>query len=104
MRREFDGKQIPAGANVRTASKRSSMKPLNSLRWIESKSVEKLTSQTKFLPLPGGEGRGEGERKYKPFIGRLKFYSSADGRTNHSARGSHGKISHRNHCRQPESR
>jgi hypothetical protein len=38
---------------------------MNSLRWIESKSVEKPTSPTKFLPLPGGEGRGEGERKHK---------------------------------------
>jgi hypothetical protein len=41
------------------------MKPMNSLRWIESKSVKKPTSQTKFHPLPGGEGRGEGEREYK---------------------------------------
>jgi hypothetical protein len=46
------------------ASKSSGLKPVNFLSWIESKGVEKLTSQTKFLPLPGGEGRGEGERKH----------------------------------------
>src|SRR6185437_9898207 len=39
-------------------------KPMNSLRWIESKTVGKSANPTKFHPLPGGEGRGEGERKY----------------------------------------
>jgi hypothetical protein len=31
---------------------------------------------TKFHPLPGGEGRGEGERKYKTFIGSLTTHNS----------------------------
>jgi NodT family efflux transporter outer membrane factor (OMF) lipoprotein len=42
----------------------SPFKPGNSWRWIESKIVEKSTSPTKFPPLPGGEGWGEGERKF----------------------------------------
>jgi hypothetical protein len=29
---------------------------------------------TKFLPLPGGEGRGEGERKYTPSVGSLYIH------------------------------
>jgi hypothetical protein len=55
--------------------KKKQHEPLNSLRWIESKSMKKSTSQTKFLPLPGGEGRGEGERKHKtiPLAGSYFF-------------------------------
>ena len=37
---------------------------MNSDRWIESKGAEPSEDATKFPPLPGGEGRGEGERKY----------------------------------------
>jgi len=40
------------------------MKPMNFLRWIESDGAESSEDATKFLPLPGGEGRGEGERKH----------------------------------------
>jgi nifR3 family TIM-barrel protein len=39
-------------------------KSLPSSRCIESEIVGKPTSPTKLLPLPGGEGRGEGERKH----------------------------------------
>jgi hypothetical protein len=48
------------------------MKPVNSLQWIESKNIEKLTSQIKFHPR--GRGRGESERKYKPFIGKSALF------------------------------
>jgi hypothetical protein len=41
-----------------------SAEPANSLHGIESKTVEKSANPPKFLPLPGGEGRGEGERKH----------------------------------------
>jgi exodeoxyribonuclease VII large subunit len=37
----------------------------SSKRWIESKAAGESTSPTEFHPLPGGEGRGEGERKHK---------------------------------------
>jgi hypothetical protein len=43
---------------------RGGKKPTNFLRWIESKIVGKSANPTKFHPLPGGEGRGEGERKH----------------------------------------
>jgi len=39
-------------------------KPADSVRWIESKIVRKSENPTKSGPLPGAEGRGEGERKY----------------------------------------
>src|SRR6185437_300499 len=37
---------------------------MKSLRWIESQIERSSGSATKFPPLPGGEGRGEGERKH----------------------------------------
>ena len=47
-------------------TKRSAaMKPMTPDRWIESMDAELSEDATKFLPLPGGEGRGEGERKCK---------------------------------------
>jgi len=54
----------------------SKLSGINSNRWIESMSAEFSEDVTKFLPLPGGEGRGEGERKSKQClhlkdIGRL---------------------------------
>jgi hypothetical protein len=42
---------------------RGSTKPTNSLRWIESLGSGLTENIAKFHPLPGGEGRGEGERK-----------------------------------------
>jgi rhamnosyltransferase len=36
----------------------------SALRWIESPGSEPAESMKKFHPLPGGEGRGEGERKH----------------------------------------
>src|SRR3569833_624024 len=38
--------------------------------WTESRISRPFESPTKFLPLPGGEGRGEGERKHS-YIRRL---------------------------------
>ena len=40
------------------------MKSMDSNRWIESVSSQLSEDVTKFHPLPGGEGRGEGERKH----------------------------------------
>ena len=34
------------------------------MRWIKFQANKLSESATKFLPLPGGEGRGEGERKH----------------------------------------
>jgi hypothetical protein len=54
-------------ADVRSTQlqKEAGMNPMKSLRWIESKSVEKLTRVGQSFSLsPGGEGRGEGERKF----------------------------------------
>ncbi len=42
----------------------SSAQQTNSLRWMESQNQQLSGSAIKFPPLPGGEGRGEGERKY----------------------------------------
>ncbi len=58
------------------------MKPVNSDRWIESMGAEFSEVVMKFLPLPGGEGRGEGERKCnqclrlqnRPFVGGFNFW------------------------------
>jgi len=56
---------VAVGVRKIRALKRNSIKPVTSERWIKSMSVEPSEDVTKFLPLPGGEGRGEGERKYK---------------------------------------
>ena len=42
---------------------------MNSDRWIESMDAEPSEDATKFHPLPGGEGRGEGERKCNQCLG-----------------------------------
>jgi len=39
------------------------MRAANSMRWIESTVILPSPRVMKFLPLPGGEGWGEGERK-----------------------------------------
>jgi hypothetical protein len=46
---------------------------MNSLRWIKSIGSGASEIAIKFHPLPGGEGRGEGERKHK-FNGGLLFF------------------------------
>jgi hypothetical protein len=40
------------------------------MRWIEFQITEFFENATKFLPLPGGEGRTEGERKFTLTFGR----------------------------------
>jgi uracil-DNA glycosylase family 4 len=50
-------------AAPRVAPKSNVVLPPNILRGIESKAVEKSAGTTQLHPLPGGEGRGEGERK-----------------------------------------
>src|SRR4051812_44445418 len=52
-----------------------------STNWIESLSVRKTQSATQFPPLPGGEGRGEGERK------PTSTHSQPHGQTKKSAAG-----------------
>ena len=52
-------KEIPNSA------KRDEEKPTNTLRWIESSDSGPSEDEPKLHPHPGGEGRGEGERKYQ---------------------------------------
>jgi general secretion pathway protein J len=59
---------VAKGARARSsrreeAPKITSTKSANFWCWIKSKIVGKPARPTKFHPLPGGEGRGEGERK-----------------------------------------
>jgi acyl-[acyl-carrier-protein]-phospholipid O-acyltransferase/long-chain-fatty-acid--[acyl-carrier-protein] ligase len=56
----------------------TAFQPPNSLSGIESNAARSSESTTKFLPLPGGEGRGEGERKYNHSKSEGCWYVTGD--------------------------
>jgi len=52
------------GRLVQVLSQRFGVADENSNRWVESRDTRTSGTSTKVLPLPGEEGRGEGERRY----------------------------------------
>jgi acyl-[acyl-carrier-protein]-phospholipid O-acyltransferase / long-chain-fatty-acid--[acyl-carrier-protein] ligase len=67
---------IPDDTLTRSLVETPSSSPTNSPRGIESDDAISSGNATKLPPLPGGEGRGEGERKYTSSEGR--WYVTGD--------------------------
>ncbi len=50
--------------NFRNSRREDALTSPTSFRWIKSEPIQHPKHATQFPPLPGGEGRGEGERKH----------------------------------------